>query len=370
MRMAQDTCDRVRSLFWDVDFNPVNGLIASFYHKGIYDSDRFLRKMYQFCPAMKDRLNGSYDDYLQASSLESLMSDYFFAFYALLKDNFVYCNQSAFFCRINRKYSQRAEPSIMEAKYCYSSHLKPMDLYSVFFDDDKIPSAKSTDSAKIASEDKGFDLSLRFIRHLSKETWYYFTTAQSFGRVVKEQRELCLGEYSVEKKKDKVVFRFLVFFLNLLRSALCWFQGLRISFLRDKYQDSRKSAVQPFGRLVYKIDCLLNRLKANDYVLYRGTVYTEFDESGQHSAEGSFPFAFLIPASFCYGSADRFGFGFLGDALRASANGKQLKDKSLRIYADELLTPKKSKKDASNESVRESGKDSQVVSFDSERGIF
>lgn len=367
MGMAQDKVSEIKSIFYDLDFNPINNLIAGMQSRDIYDFDLFLKKLYRGIPYMKGYLKGDYDNYLSVSSRVSLMSDYFYAFYALQKNNYVYCNQSRFYSHITRNYAQRCSPSIMEAKYSYETGSRMMDLYSIFNDDEKVLSAKNTDSAKIAAEDRGFDLTLRLIRHLSKETWFYFASSQNFGRIVKEQRELCLGEFAVGKRKELCVMRLGIFFLTIFSDFIKWLQSLYLSLFDREHSDRFYFSSLPFGKTLYKVTDLINRCSASGYVLYKGTIFTEYDDSGNHVSDGSIPFSYLIPDTFCYGSAERYGFGFLGDELRARAVGRSIPDSSLASQAETILTPKSS---AEGSSPKASGVKSGVVELNDTEGLF
>jgi len=255
----------------------------------------------------------------------------------------------------------------MEAKYSYETGSRMMDLYSIFNDDEKVLSAKNTDSAKIAAEDRGFDLTLRLIRHLSHETWFYFASSQNFGRIVKEQRELCLGEFAVGKRKELCVMRLGIFFLTMFSDLIKWLQSLYLSLFSGKYSDRFYFSSLPFGKALYKVTDLINRCSASGYVLYKGTVFTQYDDSGNHVSDGSIPFSYLIPETFCYGSAERYGFGFLGDVLRARAVGKSIPDRSLASQAETILTPKSS---AEGSSPKSSKVKSGVVELNDTEGLF
>lgn len=355
LKLIQDsnkTIDDFHRIFYYVDFNILDSLIFHCFHYGNYKSSFVMKYCFRESPYFEIIFDDSkyYDDYLSIKSYKSLFKDYIDALSAIIRNNYVYFNQDKFFNRITSSYAYRSDSSLIEIKDRYKNKDYKLFNYSIVFDDEKVLDKKNTDYQKIAKEDRGADMFLRLIRHIGEGHLYYLTTSQRFTRVVLEERELATSIFYVNSRKEVLSYSLFIFLCDLFINFLNFCTKFLYSFLHDDIASLKANKPSRIRRLCESIKHKKDYLYAHSYILYRGVLYHSIDDVGkkpENCAFGSSEFSYLIPITFCYGSADTYGFHFIEEELEKckSVNIKDSASKiSLSEYANQLLSQKESEK--------------------------
>jgi hypothetical protein len=342
----------VQGIFPNLDFNDVNSVISMAFNQAhITNSDMILDFLCEHLEGFNDLLQGKfYNNYLFPQSLYSVFRDYIDAYLAVLRNRYVYFNRQAFYCWVTDTWAMDYFPDMVDLNNRRIKKDYRVMRYSIIFEDEKTLDKKSTDFASVAKNKAGADKFYRLIRHLGRGSQYYVCTAQDFNRVVKEERELATGVFSIMQRKElplmslkeilvsfglDFLLRFQVFYLGICNS----FYSARLSSLSKKLEAIKKAGLKPSKGFVDKITALskapslkASRLRglvsklqsvqksffADEYISYKGLWYTNSDDVGKSPKDCVSPcwkIDLVFPLSWCYGSIDTYSFSCVGDYL-------------------------------------------------------
>lgn len=359
---CMETVDEVRKIFSDLDFHLVNSLVQEMVLQQNCNPVRFLEKLYQTDPSMKQYLSGTYDVYTDVRRREDVMCDYFDAMFALLNNNYVF-SDNRFYSRVTENLSYPTDMGFLEIKDRFVKKDWALPPHSTILIDEASLYYGKNDYASVAREDKGLATGFKLERHLSGEHLRIIMTSQNFADVTKELRSLSLGQFDVEGfdsvRSRKISWPFVKLILDLVLVFIEWVQGWHVRLAKEKERDDASFDSKPLARQWLKVNGKIMEISSRDFLLFKGSLYTEFDSSGHPVKDISAPFSYLIPVHFCWGSTDRFAFGFVRRKLNevsVAKLGRSSFNRSQEENADDLLTPRLVKKEKEKE-VRSSSYD-------------
>ena len=355
-----ETVDEIRKIFSDLDFHLVNALVQEMVLQQNCNPLSFLEKLYQTDPSMKQYLSGTYDVYTDVRRKEDVMCDYFDAMFALCNNNYVF-SDNRFYSRVTETYSYPTDMGFLEIKERFVKKDWALPPHSTVVIDEASLYYGKNDFAAVAREDKGLATGFKLERHLSGEHLRIIMTSQNFADVTKELRSLSLGQFDIEGfdsvRSRKISWPFVKLVLDLILSFIEWVQGWPVRLAKEKERDDASFDSKPLARQWLKVNEKNMEISSRDFLLFKGSLYTEFDSSGHPVKDISAPFSYLIPVHFCWGSNDRFAFGFVRRKLcevSVAKLGNSSFNRSQEENAEDLLTPKLVKKEKEKESRNKS----------------
>lgn len=359
---CQEEISDMRKIFADVDFNPINEIIAEMVKEKDFNSEHFLIRLYKELPEMRERLKGNFDIYTDVRKNEDLMVSYFDAMFALINGNYVF-SDNRFYCRITENFSYPSDMGILEIKDRFIKHDFALPPHSTILIDEVSLYYGKNDYQAVARDDKGLSMGFKLERHLSEEHLKVFMTSQNFTDVTKELRSLNLGQYDITSfdpyKSRKVSWSDGIFLLEIMKAFIEWIQGWYIRLQKEQKREEASFDSLPLSALWKKCDEKEKLLSSRDYLKFKGNVYVSFDSSGAPVREEGQKFSYFIPVHFCFGSSDRLAFSFVRKKLLMVSEaklGRSSFNRSQEEKADDLLTPKLVKKEKEKE-IRSSSYD-------------
>lgn len=351
-QQASELIEKVKLILPDLDYNKIDSIISLAFSLKLTNTDAIL----QFLLDKDEKIKGYvqdkfYDNDLYPISRISLLRDYTDAYLALLRNRYVYFNRRKFYCYVTDTWAMKYTPDMIDLKDRHLSQDWKIQRYSVIFEDEKILSGKvSTNYQEVASEDGGADTFLRLIRQMGKGTIHYVSTAQDFGRIVKQERELATGIFYIQKRKECPIIDlrsiFNDFALDLLqRWELCiesfvdHFFSSRLKLWMKRKRILEENSLQADEEILSEIEkysvlfskktnflkkkiALLTQKQekyfADGYLNYQGVYYTSASDVGKSKQDCSslrLDLKLTFPLRYCYGSADTYAFSILNDWL-------------------------------------------------------
>ena len=350
----------IQLLLDDVDFGPVDAVVHdAFFRCRVTNTDAILSSLRESFPELMARMHDEFvDDGLYPYNKMFYLRQYVDCLLAVFRDNYNYYYSRQFYCWVNGRWAMSFDPGMIEIKDRHLSGDYRVQKWTNILDDEKTTYKGNLDYQEQYRRDSGGDLFLRFIRHLGMETVHYFTTAQDFGRVVANERELGTSIFYVLDRKEVSCFSLSRVFLLV---AYDFLDRWRI-FLESFVDSFRKAEGERIGRetemlsrfglppvpassekarrlsgsygararrirsVLGRMDRRLRRERADGYVRYRGRWYSNADDVGKETAGKALcspmgEFDFVFPVRWCYGSVNTWYFSDLGDYLSLESMG-------------------------------------------------
>lgn len=279
-----------------------------------------------------EMFSGIYDDYIQRIPLYKLLEIYIEARCSLIRNRYIGSNitiKNVITNNTNFYYDY----SSLEIKDEEKQKVYLLPKYFTIIEDEALVSIyKNTNSIKSTS-DTGLDLSLRLIRHLSRETCRIYATAQNIERISKIIRELStqyimIQGYEIigqQKTKD----RFLKKKEEKLEEKLCGSMAL---------QSEKK-------KKLFRVHQKRKLLFASCYLRYHVVIYSSLADLGKQleKCDGrAYEEELTFPLTWVFGCYDTYEFNFLDEYLTNLSNKKDI-DISI---AKEVLTDQELKNNA------------------------
>ena len=276
--------------------------------------------------------NCIYDDYVQKTPLFELLQTYIDAECALLRNRFIGSNitiKNVITGNTNFYYDY----SSLEIKDEEKQKVYLLPKYFTIVEDEALTSVyKNTNSFK-QTADTGLDLSMRLIRHLSKETCRIYSTAQNIERITKIIRELStqfiiiqgyeiIGKFKTKDKRLKKIEE----------------------KLEDRLEDKMLFPSSKKNKL-FRIHQKRKQLFASCYLKYKVIIYSKLEDinkSIDKCESLAYEDEFTFPLTWVFGCYDTYEFNFIDEFLSNLSNKK---DTDLKI-AKEVLSKKELKANA------------------------
>lgn len=171
---AKRTIKGFATIYYDIDLRPLNGVICAMWGKGIINAYKIAVRALAMEP-YKSFNNTFYSNFMtEKVPFSILLTDYVEAQMSLLRFNYVYYYNGAFFSFITDKMAMPFLPEMIDIKDRALSKDYKILKYSIIFEDEKQLSGKlSTSWQSYAKADGGASDFLRLIRQLGKGTIYY-----------------------------------------------------------------------------------------------------------------------------------------------------------------------------------------------------
>ena len=353
----------IQLLLGDVDFSPIDSVVRdAFFRCHVTNTDAILSSLSESFPELMSRLHDEFvDDGLYPYNKMFYLRQYVDCLLAVFRDNYDYYYSRQFYCWVNDRWAMDFDPGMIEIKDRHLSRDYRLQHWTNILDDEKTTYKGNLDYREQYRRDSGGDLFLRFIRHLGMETVHYFTTAQDFGRVVANERELGTSIFYVLDRKEVGCFDLPLVFLGIAYEFLDRWRVFLDSFVESfrkaeadrlgkesemlsrfdlppipahsekarKLSGSYESRASRARRLLSRIERSMRRRRADGFVRYRGSWYSNADDVGKEASKAKAmcspmgTFEFVFPVRWCYGSVNTWYFSDLGDYLSLESMDRQ-----------------------------------------------
>jgi len=355
---AKRTIKGFATIYYDLDLRPANAIINDLWGKGVINAYKIAIKILTQDP-YKQFNNTYYSNYMtEKVPFSILLRDYIEAQMSLLRFNYVYYYNGAFYSFITDKMAMPFSPEMIDIKDRAESKDYKILKYSIIFEDEKQLSGKlSTSWQSYAKADGGASDFLRLIRQLGKGTIFYITTSQEFGADEVRERNLATSIIYVLKMKRINPYFIERFFLALAYQVVMYL----FTFKGDYFaRDELERFYYPSNRLkkaLFAIKQANKRLESKSYLKYSCLKYNSATDVGKRqgiATYGTEQLCLTFPIRYCFGSINTYQFGAVQDYLigNTTYTGKDTKkgiatDEELasRILAKKQKEQKKSKSD-------------------------
>ena len=345
---AKRTIKGFATIYFELDLRPANAIIKDLWSKGVINAHKIAIKILTQDP-YKQLNNTYYSNYMtEKVPFSILLTDYIEAQMSLLRFNYVYYYNGAFYSFITKKMAMPFTPEMIDIKNRALSKDYKILKYSIIFEDEKQLSGKlSTSWQSYAKEDGGASDFLRLIRQLGKGTIYYITTSQEFGADEVRERKLAtsiiyilkmdkINPYLIERFLLGLVYQFLMYLFN--------FKG--DYFARDDLERYYTSSTI-IKKALFRVKQARKKLESKSYLRYSCLKYNSATDVGKRPGLTTYGTDWLnltFPIKYCFGSINTYQFGAIQDYLISNTTFTG-KDNKKGIVSDaELATRILSKK--------------------------
>jgi len=347
---AIHTIKSVTTIFYDVDFRKMDGIILSYFKKDMYYEETIIKRI-MIEKEYKDAFNGKeYDSFMKIVPALSLIKDYITAQLAIFRNNYVYYYRSGFFSQITHNKAMAFLPEMMEIKNRIKNKDYSILPYSIIFEDEKLISKrKANNFQQTAKEDGGANLFMRLIRQMGQSSMYYITTSQEFDGADKHERNLATSIIFITSRKSINLFILTTFILRLIKGFLEYIFDIPYDFkgmsLIDRYKP--KSRVK---HALFKVEQAIRFIYSKSYLKYDCIVYhspKDVDKNIHYTTYGARRASLVFPIKYCYGSVDTYAFSSVQDYLMKNSNKSNIKKQ--KKMAEEDFVKKILEKDRETE---------------------
>lgn len=296
-----------------------------------YASEAKPKSVYDQCikdSSINSWFKGIYDDYVNETPLPELLRTYVDAQCALLRNQFVGAN-IGIYCPITDSYSYQFEYKDLEIKEesTRSNYIFPK--YSVVVEDEALLSIYKNTTSNSDTSDTGLDLSLRLIRHLSKETCRIYSTAQSVQRMTKLIRELSTN------------------FIHVIGYEIVGQLSTREHRLHNRElhlmeELDRLNAWDVPGEIknqLFNVHQERKKLFAGSYLKYKVVIYSSLEDLGKTIDHCEYPASeqqLFFPLTWIFGCYQTHEFKFIDEILEGLSNRKDIDlEIAKEVYSDE-----------------------------------
>lgn len=295
--------------FPQIDFSAVDGILTEDFRTEI-DSAKEAKKLISKDMPLAGFQSLAYDNHVSPHPVPflELLEGYIDAFWALLRNNYVYYYGKNFYSQVTFTDAMDYDPSMLAIKDRESDyHMLP---YSVIFEDEKqLGGHDNQFSRSYAKADTGTSDFLRLIRQIGQESIYYITTNQYWGTDINRERELateivCMDESTAVN--PFFMMRFLIACYELPFKVVRHFASKH-----PKAQVSSLEKRSGYRRNLSRAMLWRKRWASKGYVVFKGTIYHSASDVGklrQNTAKGMDRMYACIPLRYCYGSINTFAF--------------------------------------------------------------
>ena len=322
----------------EVPFDEVDLILEEDFRSGEYDAWKEARKLVSKDMPFEKFRNTLYDNHVAAHPVPfvKLLEAYVNAYFALLRNNYVYFYGKNFYSQITFNDAMDYDPSMLNIKDRLKTgdyHVYP---YSVIFEDERQLSGKdNTQYRAYAKADTGASDFLRLIGQIGQESIYYVTTNQYWGTDVNRERDLATDIVVMDSS-----WAVNPFFLPRLAIRLYEIPWKIAKWLRRH----RKCAITPLEeRSRYRKELSRAMLwrkhwASKGYVKFGGVIYHSSSDVGkteQYTAKRVDHLRCTIPLIYCYGSVNTFQFYSVQRELMSSSKWK-MKDEPATVTDGEM----------------------------------
>lgn len=326
--------------FPKVPFDRVDEILAEDFGGGSYDSCKEAKRLLADGMPLAPYRNLRYDNHIAPHPVPfiELLEGYINAYFALLRNNYVYYYGKAFYSQITHTDAMDYTPSMLSIKDRVRSgdyHILP---YSVIFEDERQLSGKDNQTShEYAKADSGASDFLRLIGQIGQESVYYITTNQYWGTDINRERMLATEIVSMDKSTAVNPWFLPRFFIA------CYELPFRFARWFDRKTD-RKTPVTPLEketRYRRRLSAAMRWRKwwaSRSYVVFKGVIYhsaSDYGKSKAFTTKGMDNLYCVIPLKYCYGSVNTFQFYSVQRQLMSKSKWT-LKDEPRAIPDSEL----------------------------------
>lgn len=322
----------------DVPFDEADRILEEDFRDGEADAWKEAKKLVSKGMPFEAYRNTFYDNHVAAHPVPfvKLLESYINAYFALLRNNYVYFYGKNFYSRVTFKDAMDYDPSMLNIKDRLRTgdyHIYP---YSVIFEDERQLSGKdNTQYRAYAKADTGASDFLRLIGQIGQESIYYVTTNQYWGTDVNRERDLATDIVCMDSSWAVNPFFLPRFFISIYEIPWKLTKWLRrhkkcaISPLEEKSRYRKELSRAMLWRKYWA---------SKGYVKFRGVIYHSASDVGktdQYAAKRVDHLRCTIPLIYCYGSVNTFQFYSVQRELMSSSKWK-MKDEPETIGDEEM----------------------------------
>jgi len=310
----EDVLKETQRLNWTINFNHLHEQIEKLMQKGLNTfeiQDEIANKMpYLFY--------AKHDIGTEIKNALDMLDEYVSAYIHSIKGITILSN-TEFRCKLTGQLSKCYETDMTFMKDRYISGDWIIDDYTIIIDDDGNMDTLTTalNFQAYAKLDTGGSLWKRLLRQMHLGTVVFITTAQSIGRIVKEERELIPAQLNVEKK-CYIACDYWRTQRNIERLLIKPCEFLERMYLRIKHGKEKvdRAMLMPniFKRWLYKLTILQYKYFAKGYVVYPTII-----DYGSDLIEPEH-FDFVYPVTWCYGALNSTNFRYFQKMMVEASN--------------------------------------------------
>ena len=329
IKKAINNIKRITTILYDVDFRKMDGIILSYFNKGIFSEQQILKRILtenDYKSAFNEK---KYDSYMKIIPVVALVKDYITAQLAIYRNNYVYYYKSGFYSIITKNNAMPFLPEMMDIKNRSRDKDYSILPYSVIFEDEKqISKNKASNFQATAKEDGGANMFIRLIRHLGKSSMYYVTTSQEFDGADKHERNLATSIIFITARKNINLYVLTNFLLRLIKAFLDYIFNLKYDF-KDVSELDRYKPKSDVKHAIFRIEQLLRRNYSKSYLKYDVIIYhspKDVDKNIRFTTYGAKKASLFFPIKYCFGSVDTYAFSTVQDFLIQNSKSLNFKD--------------------------------------------
>lgn len=324
----------------DVPFDKVDEILKEDFQNGNNDTYKEARKLLAKDMPLETYRNLEYDNRVAPHPVPfiELLESYINAYWALLRNNYVYYYGKAFYSQVTHTDAMDYDPTMLSIKdraLTGDYHVLP---YTVIFEDERQLSGKDNQTSHAyAKADSGGADFLRLIGQIGQESIFYVTTNQYWGTDINRERMLATDIISMDKSYAMNPYFLPRFFIA------CYELPFRfIRWIREK--TDKTDPVTPLERKSGWRKALSKSMMwrkywvSKGYVRFKGVIYhsaADFGKSKAFASKGIDLLRATIPLKMCYGSVNTFQFYSVQREL-LSRSKWTLKDEPKAIEDSEL----------------------------------
>lgn len=295
----------------DVPFNLADDLLQADFQAGEVDTWKEAKKLVSKGMPFEPFRELVYDNHITAHPVPfvKLLESYINAYFALLRNNYVYFYGKNFYSQITENDALDYDPSMLSIKDRLKScdyHIFP---YSVIFEDERQLSGKdNTQYRAYAKADTGASDFLRLIGQIGQESIYYITTNQYWGTDVNRERDLATDIVCMDCSEAVNPFflpRFLIWVYEIPPRIVKWLKR------RKKCVVTPLESKSWYRKQLSRAMIWRKYWASKGYIRFRGVIYHSAKDVGkteQYTAKHVDRLRVTIPLIYCYGSVNTFQF--------------------------------------------------------------
>ena len=342
-----DIMDRIRRIFYDIDFNEFDNIILYlYYEKKIYDLDKITLEILKYYNYNGYTLRYNYLDF---KTIKTLFKEYIESFYVInIRDQYV-MSKTYIYSHITNKSNIEYDIDMTKINYAYANKNYAIEDNLIEVIDeatDDIGAAKQYDDMNDESGAKEYR---RKYGHIHREKNYMITTKQDSSDEIARFRRLNQSNIEIiEKVKIIGKYRTVNYFIEKIYKYIEKYNYIKFfikAILKGLFNKEKRNEYINYNfkkkyrgkKLQYKLNFIQEYLFSLAYCKFKTKVYSNEDDVGKENSNSKIyydQFNFVIPLRYCFGTIQIHEFSYIQKQLLSNSNVKyqNLKEKIMFNY--------------------------------------